>query len=197
MMGFYTIQNGSPEEREQVKKQLMGLDRISEDLQEKVITAWVSSWKSSSYIRLDDMPGFSFSLYKLIDHINDVIHFGFSLAEESMKRWGMTVNWDDLIQVILLHDIDKPLLLVRDGDVISKSVWGSQIQHGVLGAILLKELGFSEKVVSTVATHATNSPFHGSSTEAYILHYADLYAADHALMIEGKVPYYQKMSLKK
>ena len=44
--------------------------------------------------------------------------------------------------------------------------------------------------VNTVATHATNAPFHGSTTEAWLLHYADLFAADHAFRVMGEVPLY-------
>ncbi len=196
-MPFYTIQQGCSEEREWVREKLLGLNRLPSDDQEKVITAWVSAWKSSNYASLEDMPGFSFSLYPLLDHVNDVVHFGISMAEEATKRWGVTVDWDYLIQIFLLHDIDKPLLLNRDGDKIVKSPFASQIQHGVLGALLLNEIGFSEQVVGTVATHATNSPFHGSSTEAYILHYVDLFCVDRAVILEGQTPYYQKLSLKK
>ena len=60
------------------------------------------------------------------------------------------------------------------------------------GAMLLKELGFPHLVVSTVATHASNAPFHGSSFEAYVLHYADFFATDHACMREGVTPFYQR-----
>ena len=196
-MAFYTIQEGSIAERKQVSDWLFGLERLSPDNREKVITAWISSWRSSSYRSLEHIPGFSFSSYKLMDHVNDVVHFGISLAEESIKRWGLTFDWEELIQIFILHDIDKPLLMDMDGEKIVKSERARQLQHGVLGALLLNDLGFSEKVISTVATHATNSPFHGSSTEAYILHYADLFAADHAVMKEGLTPYYQKLKLPK
>jgi putative nucleotidyltransferase with HDIG domain len=196
-MAFYTIQKGSNAERQQVKEWLLGLDRLSSDSQEKIITAWISSWKSSNHMSMDNIPGFSFSAYKLTDHVNDVVHFGISMAEEAIKRWGLTFDWEELIEILILHDIDKPLLMDMNGDKIEKSKWASQIQHGVLGALLLQEIGFSEKVIGTVATHATNSPFHGSSTEAYILHYADMFAADHAVINDGLTPYYQRLSLKK
>ncbi|MEW9672499.1 HDIG domain-containing metalloprotein [Ammoniphilus sp. 3BR4] len=196
-MAFYTIQTGSSEERNQVRNWLTGLERMSYDSQEKMITAWISSWKSSSFSSLEQIPGFTFSFYKLTDHVNDVVHFGTMLAEQAIKRWDVSIDWETLLQVFILHDIDKPLLLATREDRIEKTDLASQIQHGVLGALLLKEMGFSEKVISIVATHSTNSPFHGSSNEAYILHYADMFAADHALMIDGKSPFYQKMSIKK
>ncbi len=56
--------------------------------------------------------------------------------------------------------------------------------------MMRKELGFAHTVVSTVATHATNAPFHGRNLEAHVLHYADLFAADHAFRTMGKTPLY-------
>jgi hypothetical protein len=58
----------------------------------------------------------------------------------------------------------------------------------------LKELGFDHTIVSTVSLHAGNAPYHGRNYEAYVLHYADYFATDHAIMLEGpgKEPYYQK-----
>lgn len=37
-----------------------------------------------------------------------------------------------------------------------------------------------------------NAPFHGTNFEAYVLHYGDYFAADRAMMLEGKRPFYQK-----
>jgi hypothetical protein len=73
-----------------------------------------------------------------------------------------------------------------------KQNWHLKFSHGVLGSMLLKDLDFKDNVVSAVATHATDSPFHASTREGYILNYADFFAADHALILESKVPYYQK-----
>ena len=58
--------------------------------------------------------------------------------------------------------------------------------------MLLKELGFEHKVVSTISLHAGNSPNHGHSVDAWILHYADYFSADRMLMQMGRKPTYQK-----
>jgi Alcohol dehydrogenase GroES-like domain len=44
-----------------------------------------------------------------------------------------------------------------------------------------------------VATHAANSPFHGRNFAAYVLHDADYFATDQAIMQQGedKQPYYR------
>lgn len=195
-MAFYTIQKGSSEEREQVKNSICGLEYLSKETQDMIITAWISSWKSSKFERLDQIPGFSFSSYKLIDHVNDVVHFGVTLAEGAGKKWNTNINWEDLIQMLILHDIDKPLLLVKKDNDILKTEAAKQFQHGVLGAILLKEIGFSENIISAVASHATDNTFHVTTVEAYILHYSDLFSADQILLTSGKTPFYQRFTLK-
>lgn len=118
------------------------------------------------------------------------MYFGIPLAEEAEKRWRIKIDWEFLIPLFLLHDIDKPLFLDIENGEIKKTKAAFEVPHGVLGAMLVKDLGFSDKVVSTVATHATSSPFHSSTRKAYTLHYTDLFAADHALMLENKLLYY-------
>lgn len=79
----------------------------------------------------------------------------------------------------------------KEGRVIYASL-AHRMAHGVVGAMLLHDLAFPGIVVDTVSTHAANSPFHGSNVEAYILHYADFFSADHAIMNDGGQPFYQK-----
>jgi hypothetical protein len=54
--------------------------------------------------------------------------------------------------------------------------------------MLLKDLGFPHEVVTTVATHAADAPFHGSNLAAYVLHYADMFATDHVMRMKGIKP---------
>ncbi len=95
------------------------------------------------------------------------------------------VDWDVMMSILILHDVDKPLMYTREGASVGYSQLSRELPHGVVGAMLLKELGFPHTVVSTVATHAGNAPFHGSNLEAYVLHYGDYFSADQALMFLG------------
>lgn|SRR5699024_838056 len=191
-MDMYEITKGTEEQRQQVREWLYGLDYLSEDKQEKVITAWLTAWQNSVYDNLEDMAYSSLApSYTLKSHVNEVTKFGILLAENAVKEWGYETDFDELVQILILHDVDKPYLyVIEDGNTV-KSEYAQQIQHGVLGAMILKDLGFSDKVISTVATHATNSPFHGNTFEAYVLHYADLFSSDHALRLDNVKPFYQ------
>lgn len=192
----YVIDHSSNSRRRAVEEWLFGLDLVSPEVREKIVTAWVSSWSSSQYKELSEMPySPGAPHYRLEHHVNDVTRAGVDLARRAAADWGKTFDYDVLMSILILHDVDKPLMYDRlSPDKVVYSQLSRELQHGVVGAMLLKELGFPHTVVSTVATHAGNSPFHGSNFEAYVLHYADYFATDHAIMLEGvdKQPYYQK-----
>jgi putative nucleotidyltransferase with HDIG domain len=130
--------------------------------------------------------------YRLEWHVNDVTRTGVDLAKRAAADWGAKIDWDVMMSILMLHDVDKPLMYSREGGTVGYSQLSKELPHGVVGAMLLKELGFPHIVVSTVATHAGNAPFHGSNLEAYVLHYGDYFAADRAMFLAGKTPFYQK-----
>jgi len=191
-MSPYKIERASNSRRKAVEDWLFGLDLLSRDVRDNVVTAWVSSWSSSPYERLEDMPFNATTEYPLMNHVNEVTRAGVDLAKRAAADWGSAYENDILVSTLILHDVDKPLLYTRDGKTLGYSKLYRELPHGVVGAMLLKDLGFPQVVINTVATHATTAPFHGRNFEAYVLHYADLFAADHALMTVGKEPFYQK-----
>ncbi|MDR3535003.1 MAG: HDIG domain-containing protein [Acetobacteraceae bacterium] len=195
-MDPYTIDRSSNFRRQAVADWLFGLELVAPELREKIVTAWVSTWSSSPYAELAEMPySPGAPHYRLQDHVNDVTRAGLDLAQRAAADWGQHADPNVLVPILILHDVDKPLMYVRESaDKVGYSQLSRELQHGVVGAMLLKELGFDHTVISTVATHAGNSPFHGSNFEAYVLHYADYFATDHAIMREpgDRQPYYQK-----
>ena len=192
-MGGFTIERGDPARRQRVAGWLDGLDGVSAETREAIITAWVSAWASSPFETLEEMP---YSLiapsYRLMDHVNEVTRAGIDLSRRAARDWGRETDPEVMIPILVLHDIDKPLLMVREEGTVRASALAAELPHGVPGAMMLRDLGFPSKVVNTVATHATNAPFHGSTTEAWLRHYADLFATDHALMSTGGKPFYQR-----
>lgn len=196
MTGLYRIVEGTDEQRAEVRGRLPHLDRVSAPTAELVVTAWVSAWQSSGYQRLDDMPYTLLApAYRLIDHVIEVGELGVELAEYRRRRWGEPWDPELLVPTLLLHDLDKPLLYVPDGDGYRLAGGRGEVPHGVLGAMLLRELGFDDRVVAVVSTHAADSPFHSGRDEGWILHYADFFSCDHALRshgVDGVVPFYQR-----
>ena len=133
-------------------------------------------------------PGAGF--YPLMRHVNEVTRAGVDLGRRAAADWGSALPPELLLPILILHDVDKPLLYRREGGGAVHTDLYHELPHGVIGAMLLKELDFPHVVVSTVATHATNAPFHGRNPEAHVLHYADLFAADHAFRSMGETPLY-------
>jgi putative nucleotidyltransferase with HDIG domain len=193
MTGLYQITEGTREDREAVRAYLAHLDQVSPPLQEAVVTAWTTMWRSSPFPTLEAMPyTIHAPSYRLMDHVREVSELGMLLFGWAATKWDWGPPLDDLIPVLLLHDVDKPLLYQRDGKSVVGTRVGREVQHGVLGAFLLRDLGFNDQVVNTVATHAANSPFHGDTPLAAMLHYSDFFSADHALMLHGSMPFYQR-----
>lgn len=191
-MNPYTIDRSSNLRRRLVVEWLSGLDLVSPDVRDATVTAWVSSWSSSPYEDLADMPFAPVADYPLERHVNEVTRTGVDLARRAAADWGTTIDNNVLVPILMLHDVDKPLMYSREGGVVVYSQLSRELPHGVVGAMLLKELGFPHSVVSAVATHAGYSPFHAETFEGYVLHYADYFAADHAMRTCGKAPFYQK-----
>lgn len=187
----YSIGRGSDRQRHAVRDWLFGLHLVTPPMQEAIVTAWVSAWASSTHERVEDMP---FSpgerFFPLAQHVNEVTRAGIDLGRRAAEDWGTALDPEILVPILILHDLDKPLLYRRDGAGAVTTALYHELPHGVIGAMMLKELGFAHLVVSTVATHATNAPFHGRTVEAHVLHYADLFAADHAFRVMGETPLY-------
>ncbi len=192
----YTITEGSQAARAAIAEGLAGLDGVSAPVREKIVTAWLSAMTSSPYARLDEVPwDVMLPSYRLIDHVNEVTRIGQAFARTAEQEWGRKSDPDTLLSILILHDVDKPLLLARQGETVVYSKLASEIPHGVVGGMMLKELGFPHHVVSTVTTHSPRMPFPGRSFEAYVLFYADMFACDNALLGGGKRPLYFGLEL--
>ncbi len=193
MENHYEIQPGSPEQRRRVENLLSGLEEVDAATGERVVTAWVTSWLNSPYSDLSEAPyGPLAPDYPLMDHVREVLQFGLVLASEAAEKWNQTCGADTLVPILLLHDVDKPLMYVRTENGVQPSPLASTLPHGVVGSMIVHDLGFEQKVVNTVATHSGNSPFHGVQFEDFILHYADMFTSDRAILAAGGKPYYQK-----
>lgn len=191
---MFTLTEGTNAQRAAVRDWLHGLDAMPAGIADRVVTAWVTSWTSSSHATLEEIP-FSVhaAAYPLARHVNEVTRAGQALMPVASADWGVELDPAVMLPILILHDVDKPLRSMRDAaGAVVKTPLAREMPHGVVGAMLLRDLGFDHRVVSTVATHATDAPFHGETAEAHVLHYADLFAADHALKAQGAVPFYRR-----
>ncbi len=188
----YVIDRASNARRAAVEQKIWGLDLISPKLRDDVVTAWVTTWAASPYERLEDMPWTEGLDYPLLSHVNEVTRAGVELAKRAKADWGTTLDNDVLVPILILHDVDKPLMYARNDGKVVRTTLADEIPHGVVGGMLLKELGFSHEIVATVTTHSPKMPYRGRNFSAYVLHHADMFSADHALMALGRTPTYVK-----
>ncbi len=189
-MALYTIDRSSNWRRKAVEETFWGLDRLSPGLREMSMTAWVTTWAASPYERLEDMPWSPGADYPLINHVNEVTRAGVDLAARARADWQLALDDSVLMPALILHDVDKPMMYERvNGEVVGTTL-SMEIPHGVVGGMLLKELGFEHEVISIVTTHSPRMPFNHRGNVAYILHHADTFAADQASMKCGKKPAY-------
>jgi hypothetical protein len=146
---------------------------------------------TESFERLPFGPGITG--YLMPQHVREVTRVGLGLEPVVRREWGLDVEHEALVSILLLHDVDKAILYRwhDDGRTVCTTPSGARMMHGALGAMLLRELGFPELVVETVAAHSFSAPFHHPSTEAWILHYADSLACDRAFIRIGRKPLYQ------
>jgi hypothetical protein len=201
MTFYYTVAVADIENQKKIIETFPAIAQLSPTEQQKTINAFYTSWKSSSFSKLEDIPFDCPSSieeqnynYPLIRHINEVVEFGQLLARRSFELWDdrliQTIDTENLLESLLLHDIDKPLLYSKLGSDIPLGKQ-NRIGHGVLGAMLLHDLGFSKHVTSIVSTHSPSSPIHTiDDALAFIVHYADLYSADHIWMLAGQTPHF-------
>lgn len=190
-MPLYTIDRTSNSRRTAVEEWLFGLDLVSPPLRDEIVTAWTTMWAASPYARLEDMPFSTGIDYPLMHHVNEVTKAGLDLAKRAKADWKVDLPNDVLVPILILHDVDKPLMYERQGGDVVPSKLSQEIPHGVVGAMLLKDLGLGHEIISTVATHSPKMPFHNRGFAAYVLHYADMFSADHAYMAVGKMPSFQ------
>lgn len=187
----YVIDQTPNEWRRAVEAWLFGLDLVSPATRELIVTAWQSTWSSSPFNAIDEAPWDAVAFdYTLADHVNEVTRAGLNLADHVEKEWQVKLDPEILVPILILHDVDKPLMFVRENGAVERTALYHEIPHGVVGGMLLKELGFPHHVVATVTTHSPRMPFPGRSWEAYVLHYADYLVCDHAMMRAGQKPFY-------
>ncbi len=134
--GPYRIDRTSNWRRKAVEDWLFGLDLLSPKVREDVVTAWASAWASSTHERLEDMP-FSPSaagVYPLTEHVNEVTRAGVDLGRRAAADWGVAFDRDALVSILILHDLDKPLLYRREGGGAVHTELYHELPHGVIGA---------------------------------------------------------------
>lgn len=191
---LYSLTRGSDEQRREIRDALPQLELLGEELADAATTAWATAWQSSPHPVFAEIPmAIPTPGYSLARHTRDVATAGLALTDVAEEHYGREVDRQTLLAALILHDLDSPLIYgpAPEGG-LTYSERGRMLQHGVLGAMILRDVAMPDEVVSLVATHALDSPFHRDTPEAWVLYYADLFAADHAILDAGGIPIFRR-----
>ncbi len=192
----YSITRGDPALRSRLEGQLHGLDRVDDAMADAIVTAWATSITASAFDDLADVPWDpGHAAYRLLTHVNEVTRNGLRFAAAAAEEWHHKVDLSVLVPILILHDVDKPMLFepAPDGS-FAWSALSAELPHGVIGGMICKELGLGRAVVATVSTHSPAMPFRGKSFEAWVLFYADHFSCDNELLRAGMRPVYELLS---
>lgn len=151
-MKLYTIYSASEAEQALILSQIPLIGQLQEPYQQKTLDAYATALKNSTFPSLADAPFSRHSThYRLLAHINEVAEAGLMLADFAYSHWPdewtKKLDRQELLQILLLHDLDKYLLLSDESLEMS-------IAHGTLSAMILNDLGFDSRVIEAVASHS-------------------------------------------
>ncbi len=191
-MSFYRIHEANEKETNYIKAVFKRITDLSETNQKIVCDAYNTVLKESGFETLEEIRFSKHSEhYTLVDHINEVCELVLMLAEKACDLWKDSftsdVDKEQLLLLALVHDLDKVMLL---SERCEKEGLNQKISHGYLSALILNDLGVPERIVSLVAYHSPSACMHLYDPLAMILHYADLFSADHLYMLVGRKPFY-------
>ncbi len=187
-MMFYEKREADKEGKERILTLFPMILDLVETLQKKTVDLIFSAWKASGVENIEDLKFSRHTEYPLYLHIRETVETGMALwgyaKEHWNDEWTQSVDESVLLQALLLHDIDKPVIVHRPETE-------NEIAHGVLGAMMARDFGFDERVISLIACHSPKSPIRPGNAMMQILSYADLFSADHILLTDGRKAFFQ------
>ena len=146
-------------EKKNLMKQLPPINKIGDDtLRDMVIEVWVRFWRESPYNDISEAPNFTSELScsdeTLVRHTNAVVNMSEAAAREFQKVYGASLNYDNLLAGVVLHDVDKLVLYGYQGNSVELTELGRKVTHGEYGARVAKQVGLPEQVVNIIASHS-------------------------------------------
>lgn len=190
---MYKIFYANSEEKKYIESVFPSINNLSESNKKLVCDAYITVLKNTEYEKLEEIKFSKHSQhYRLVDHVNEVIEISGKLVDYANEKWSddsftKKVSKEEMLILALLHDLDKVMLL---SNKCEEEGVNKRYSHGYLSALILNELKADEKIVSLVAYHSPSACMHINDPLAMILHYADLFSADHIYMLADRKPFY-------
>lgn len=115
---------------------------------------------------------------RLVDHINAVMEATLAAARCIEKYQKISFDYDNIITLAMLHDSSKLVEYEPCEGGCRETEIGKKIQHGVMGAMLAYQHGFSVDVMNQILTHTPRSKMKPTDKEGALFARIDLGDAD-------------------
>jgi putative nucleotidyltransferase with HDIG domain len=158
------------------------------ELSQKVLLLWHQAWKSSNFLRIEDVhqfePARNYISYTNVGHTNQVCRACQAIAAMVSKELNLKLHMDYLLAGAILHDVDK--IMIFDSKTGGFTETGRRKSHAAAGGAFAREIGLPEEVAHIIEAHSTKfSPHPPKSIEALILRHADLIVANAVYLAQG------------
>jgi len=171
---------------------------INEEWRRKALFVWQevynrSQWKDKEAAAVPFSP--SVPSVTLLEHTEAVIQNALQMAHTicSVHHNPDLINFDRLIIVCVLHDVDKLLAIEPlDSGQCRYSDIARIYQHGFYSAYYAEKAELPAEITAALISHTVQSRMQPSTLEGMILLYADIADADLCKFINGQSPSFLK-----
>lgn len=149
------------------------------ETREKIAAVYTDMFQRSAWNSIEDAC-FSPALpnCRLVDHINATMESALATARCIEKYQGISFDYDGIIILAMLHDSSKLVEYEPCEGGCRETEIGKKIQHGVMGAMLAYEHGFSVHVMNQILTHTPRSKMKPIDKEGALFARVDICDAD-------------------
>ena len=167
----------SEKEKENLAKHLPIINKISNPhLKDRVYGVLARALRESSYRDISEVPNFTTELMggeddeTFVRHTSAVVCTALAFAKELQSAYGLSIDYDILLAGAILHDVEKPVVYARKGNVVELTPLGRKAPHGEYGALMAEQAGLPQAVVNIIASHSpTEEKIPPASIEAVIV----------------------------
>jgi putative nucleotidyltransferase with HDIG domain len=184
-----TRRTNTPANSEPLSAQVMAeLPEIAEiadqDLQNKVVAAWVLALQSSSFTSIREIPPAGNPNVMVLkrgdqtDHIRGVTRLAIKLADDFSENYPeLQINRDVVVAGGICHDIGKTWEFDperrRKWEATPRTAGRPSIRHPAYGVHICLTAGLPEEVAHIAGAHSGEGELLVRSLENTIIHYAD------------------------
>ena len=123
-----------------------------------------------------------------MEHKRCVVHIARKAAESMTEFMGraLPIDQDTVVAGAILADVGKLLEYEQANGKIRQSRRGKMLRHPFTGVALAMQCGVPDAVCHIIASHAAEGDLVKRTTEAYIVHHADLWRTCHSRIWNGR-----------